>query len=61
MAVQKDYSINPPAAKSTIVCLKVDVAGMADAKIADIRRKLEGAKSDIDAEIGPGRCRVEPC
>ena len=59
MSVQTEYKTNPGPAKPQFVSLNIDVRGMDEIKIADLREKVEAFASNLNAETGDVLCRVE--
>ena len=59
MVIQSEYKTHAGPTKPRTVALTVDVTNMDEAGIADVQRRLEDFASKLDAELGPGLCRVK--
>ena len=57
--VQRDFKRDQGPTKPRAVSLTVDVTNIDETGIADVQRRLDALKSELDAEIGPGLCSVK--
>ena len=59
MVIQSEFKAYPDPTKPRAVSLTVDVTNMDENGIADVKRRLDALKSELDAEIGPVLCSVK--
>ena len=59
MVVQYEHTRYPEPPKPRAVSLTVDVTNMDEDRIADVQRRLDALKSELEGEVGPGLCSVK--